>query len=283
MKIDIYSEHTKRLLFSLFHSTKQKKTNSFRRHQHPELELGIMLEGSGNYILEGRTYTAEAGDIFLVRPNEQHCVPTIFSSELKSFNVYVTSYFLWNICGEHIEPSRLAMLVGSSGLEHKYTGRCEIISELIGLSETHEAAQKNRHILRFKLLELILSITGEFVEVSSDSRCIRNLLLHQNDIQNAIAFIDQNLTEPITLDDISKSAGLSRSHTSMLFRSITGISPYEYLLLLRIERAVDLLKRSNMTVLEIAHSCGFRNLANFNKSFRKITGMTPSGYRASKR
>lgn len=283
MKIEIYSENTHRLLFTLFDSTKKKKTNAFRTHHHPELELGLILNGSGSYILENDTYTAMPGDIFLVRPNEQHCVPTIFTPELCSFNIYVTSYCLWNICSEYVEPTHLAMLVGNSDIIHRFVGRQEMIERIISLCSSPESAEKHRHELRLCLLELIISITGEFDENTENDLMLKSAMKHQNDIQNAITFINENLTESISLDDIAKSAGLSRSHISTLFKSLTGISPYEYLLLQRIERSIELLRNTDTTVVEIAYSCGFRNLANFNKSFKKITSMTPSEYRESKR
>ena len=72
MKIEIYSEGTRQLLFTLFDSKKNRKTNAFRVHKHPELELGYITGGSGDYILENRTYRAKSGDLFLVCPNEQH-------------------------------------------------------------------------------------------------------------------------------------------------------------------------------------------------------------------
>lgn len=282
MKIEIYSEGTRQLLFTLFDSTKKRKTNAFRVHKHPELELGYIKSGSGDYILENKTYRAEPGDLFLVRPNEQHCVPTIDSPELSSFNIYFTSYFLWHSVSEYVEQSKLRMLIsGASEPEHRYRGFEEQINEIMALCETEEKAYASRHRIRLLALRLIVGIASGFVCESGEP--FTNVVVHRDDIQNAIGFINDNLTEPITLDDIAKSAGMSRSHFSTIFRGLTGISPYEYLLLQRVERAVVTLRNSDLTILEVAQSCGFRNLANFNKAFRKVTNMTPSDYRASKR
>lgn len=79
------------------------------------------------------------------------------------------------------------------------------------------------------------------------------------------------------------NAGLSRSHLSVLFKNVTGVSPYEYLLLQRIERAVRFLSDSDRTVIDIAQECGFRSLPNFNKAFKRVTGITPTDYRKSSR
>ena len=76
---------------------------------------------------------------------------------------------------------------------------------------------------------------------------------------------------------------MSRSHLSAHFKLVTGIAPYEYLIIQRVERAVTLLRETSLSVAQTAQSCGFSNLANFNKAFKKITGMTPREYRQSQR
>lgn len=284
MKIEIYSEGTRQLLFTLFDSKKNRKTNAFRVHKHPELELGYITGGSGDYILENRTYRAESGDLFLVCPNEQHCVPTIDSPELTSFNIYLTSYFLWHIVSEYVDYGRLRMLINSAdGLEHRLRGLGAQVCEIMELCENTVRAEASRHCIRFLVLRLVVGITSVIPESGDDSQLLMSAVTHRDDIQKAIGFINDNLTEPITLEEIAKSAGMSRSHFSTTFRDATGIPPYEYLLLQRIERAVGMLRNKDMTIIEVAQSCGFRNLANFNKAFRKITNMSPSGYRASKR
>lgn len=64
MKYEIYSETSHRLLFTLFDSSKARKTDMYRVHHHPELELGYICRGKGDYRLEQERYTAEAGCMF---------------------------------------------------------------------------------------------------------------------------------------------------------------------------------------------------------------------------
>ncbi len=281
MKNEFYTETSHRLLFSCFDSSKQRKTDIFRIHHHAELELGYICEGEGIYILEGESYEAKPGALFLVRPKEQHCVPTISTPELISFNIHVTSCYLWNVCSEFIEPWRLRSMIGDTPVKHLIEGRDDIILKLKSLTRESNV---NRFIIKRLMLELITSIADELAPDSSASSAeYMTAMLHLEDIQNAIAFINDNLTEPMTLDDIARAANLSRSHLSAMFRQTTGVSPYEYLLLQRVERSVELLRESKKTILETAQECGFRNLPNFNKTFKKVTGMTPSDYRNLKR
>ena len=280
MKYEIYSETSHRLLFTLFDSSKAHKTDMYRVHHHPELELGYICRGEGDYRLEQERYTAEAGCMFLIRANEQHCVPTIYTPTLDSFNIYITSYYLWNVCSEYISPQRLKMLVGKKGdIPHKYIGKSEIFERIIELVPYED----KRFEIKRLLLELICGISDAFEPETGDNDSgDRGVMLHMDEIQNAISYINDNLTEPLTLDNIARRANLSRSHLSVLFRQATGVTPYEYLILQRIEKSVELLSSSELTIIGIAQECGFRNLANFNKTFKKVTGMTPSDYRTSK-
>ena len=105
---------------------------------------------------------------------------------------------------------------------------------------------------------------------------------HIDDIQSAISFINSHLTEKITLKDIAKSSRMSVSHLSSVFKSYTGVTPYEYLLLQRVDKAAVMLRRTDISVLELSEECGFGSLANFNKIFKNITSMTPGQYRVIK-
>ena len=84
------------------------------------------------------------------------------------------------------------------------------------------------------------------------------------------------------MEEIARAANMSRSHLSTHFKAVTGMSPDSYLLNRRVERAVSLLHESDAYILTIAQESGFGNLANFNKTFKRITGMTPRDFRAGK-
>lgn len=94
----------------------------------------------------------------------------------------------------------------------------------------------------------------------------------------AFAFIERNITENFSLDDLSRAAGVSRFHFSRLFRVSTGESPMAYALRLRIERAKEMLERGDRTVCEIAMDLSFFDQSHFSRTFRRITGLSPSEF-----
>ena len=93
--------------------------------------------------------------------------------------------------------------------------------------------------------------------------------------------MNQHLSDPITLDDLSEVAQMGTSHYSAMFKRIMGVSPWRYFLELRVNLAIKYLTdpEINYKITKISSLCGFNNTVNFNKVFRSITGKTPSEYR----
>jgi AraC family transcriptional regulator len=92
-------------------------------------------------------------------------------------------------------------------------------------------------------------------------------------------YINDRLDREIKLADLAALVGVSQFHFSRLFKQSMGISPHQYLLQQRIERAKQLLKNSKEAIVEIAFQCGFNSQSHLGKHFREITGMTPNHYR----
>ena len=95
----------------------------------------------------------------------------------------------------------------------------------------------------------------------------------------AIEYMKKNLGQSINIDLIAKNVYLSRSTFIRYFKSVTGFSPLTYLTLLRVKRAKQLLKNTDLTITYIANDCGFFDSSHFEKVFLKHLGVTPSAYR----
>ncbi len=97
------------------------------------------------------------------------------------------------------------------------------------------------------------------------------------------AYIFANWNKKLTLDDIAASAHLSPSYSSALFKLHTGKSIIDYIIEIRISKACDLLKYSDLLVSEIADSAGFCDIFYFSRMFKKHMGMSPAKYRSMER
>ncbi|WP_088431791.1 AraC family transcriptional regulator [Halomicronema hongdechloris] len=92
-------------------------------------------------------------------------------------------------------------------------------------------------------------------------------------------YIDTYLHDDIKLVDLAQLLNMSPFHFSRLFKQSTGLSPHQYLIQQRVERAKWLLKHSDRPIIDIALACGFNSHSHLSKQFRQLTGMTPKVYR----
>ena len=95
------------------------------------------------------------------------------------------------------------------------------------------------------------------------------------------SFMSLRLSEPLSVEDMARRAGLSASRFSSVFRDRFGRPPHQFLLHLRVQRAQDLLQHTSLTLREISSQCGFADVHHFSKAFKKITGRTAGSYRRS--
>jgi AraC family transcriptional regulator len=102
-------------------------------------------------------------------------------------------------------------------------------------------------------------------------------------LKRATEYMEANLAEPISLAAIAAAAGLSRMHFAAQFRVATGLSPHEYLLQRRIDRAQELMMNSRLPLVEIALDVGFRTQAHFTTVFARIVNETPNAWRQRNR
>jgi AraC-like DNA-binding protein len=91
--------------------------------------------------------------------------------------------------------------------------------------------------------------------------------------------IDRDFAQPLDVEALARGVHLSAGHLSRLFRLAYGESPYSYLMTRRIERAMALLRRGDLTVTEVCFEVGCQSLGTFSTRFTELVGMPPSAYR----
>jgi YesN/AraC family two-component response regulator len=132
----------------------------------------------------------------------------------------------------------------------------------------------------------LLSLSASLCACTADN--LQPLPVRQDNISNAniwlsirnmTGFIFQNYGKKIKLEDIAAKGSVCRSMCGMLFKGYVGQTPIDYLTSYRIKKSCEMLKESNMSILEVMITCGFRNSSYFSKVFKKETGLTPKEYR----
>jgi AraC-like DNA-binding protein len=91
--------------------------------------------------------------------------------------------------------------------------------------------------------------------------------------------IDREYAQPLDVEALARGAHMSAGHLSRQFRAAYGESPYSYLMTRRIERAMMLLRRGDMSVTDVCFAVGCSSLGTFSTRFTELVGMSPSTYR----
>jgi AraC family transcriptional regulator len=97
-------------------------------------------------------------------------------------------------------------------------------------------------------------------------------------LQKVIAYIDEHLSENLSLATIAQQIGISQFYFGHLFKQTMGVSPHQYLLQQRIERAKQLLLQNRPNIADIALAVGFSNQSHFTRRFKQVVGITPKRF-----
>jgi AraC family transcriptional regulator len=148
----------------------------------------------------------------------------------------------------------------------------EAVSEAQNLNETFISCYTESLMVAI-LVRMIGTRSGVIVDKYLNDGLVKWRL------RRAIDFIEENLQYNISLSDIAGRAGLSRMHFAAQFRRATGLSPHNFLIIRRVERAKRLLSDRKLEIVDISANVGFHSQAYFTTVFRKVTGTTPSCWR----
>jgi len=123
---------------------------------------------------------------------------------------------------------------------------------------------------------LLHSILMQLLEASgaAGSGTVGNSL-----VDRAIAYIQEHLTDKLSVETIAAHVGYSTGYFSHLFTEETGMSPYQFVVRSRVEHAQQLLQTTQLSVQDVAFQSGFNSAANFCYTFRRFTGESPHEYR----
>lgn len=99
-------------------------------------------------------------------------------------------------------------------------------------------------------------------------------------VQDALLYLHSHFSAPLRVADLAEQLKVSQQYLTRLFRAETGLSPIKYLNRLRVEKAKEYMRTTQMNISEAASACGFDNIYYFSRLFKQLEGMPPSAYRA---
>ncbi|WEX85804.1 AraC family transcriptional regulator [Sinorhizobium garamanticum] len=128
------------------------------------------------------------------------------------------------------------------------------------------------------------AMAAHVLQIHSTDGVVRNRVpdrLGSNQFRAVVDYIEANLSSEISVNELAAITGLSREQFFRRFRASLGMTPYRYVMMVRIEQAKAYLADPKLEIVSIALMCGFSNQSHFGAVFRRFTGKSPAGYRRS--
>jgi len=152
---------------------------------------------------------------------------------------------------------------------------------LLPIIAAAEAARDDGDAAAFE--EVVLGLAGAVAAVlaGTNGRAPVSRRRHERQITAALRRIEASADEPLTIADLAYEAAMSPYHFVRSFRAMVGMTPHQFILHTRLNRAAVRLRRTTDTISAIAFAAGFNDLSTFNRRFQRIMGRSPSTYRAA--
>lgn len=261
-------------------------------HSHDFIEIVFVFSGKGIHVFGNQKQPVSKGDLCIINVDTAHCFypnDRQNSDNLKVYNCMFMPEFVKNM---NIKIELLQSIINiflyksiySEEIEHtpdlslsgNYIKEIENVFEEM-YSEYNRKEEGYVDILSLLLCKLLILIYRAYKKQNTSSNDAD--LYRQQLINKSIEYLNENYPNKLSLNDICQHAFLSKSYYSSLFKKITGISVFDYIQKIRIEKACELLSGSSDKITDIAYSVGYSNYRFFNKTFKKVMGITAVEYR----
>lgn len=263
-------------------------------HSHDYMQIWYVLSGSCEHIINNTSIPLTRGDVFVLPPFVTHKIKSIKDTGVKIIGCeFLTSLINENIPTDgkwlslfdftYIEP----FLVSNEKVRPRLHLSGKVQAKVEELMEEmlyeYDNEQKYYEInIKADVLKLLAIIAREY-DRSDDTENSDTIDKYREAVNKAIDFIDSNFTQKIYMDEVCKIAMMSQTYFCYIFKQITGKTMVEYINSLRMKKVIDYLRNSTKSITEICFECGYKDLAYFNKVFKKETGLSPRSFRTMSR
>ncbi len=256
-------------------------------HKNRGMEITYIEKGDLEWIVAGMPEKVGPGSVFFTLPWQVH--GSLHPKEPNNMLCHV----LFHLEEDYPRPRRQFRFPEAFGLNpaemkalstafsasskhcfHATPAMRWLMPALIGeLQSTHELRDTHATtLLRAVLVELKRMVVGTAVDTDTHTGS-------EKKVEALLAELSTSYDRRWTLNQMAKQCGIQRTRLGTIFQKLTGGTPMEYLLRLRMERAKTLLRETEIKIIDIAFECGFGSSQYFANTFKHATGATPSEYR----
>lgn len=256
------------------------------------LSIKLPLKGEENYTINKELFTVKAGNYLLINKHQQFDCHVHSEEETEGFCIYLKMDLVREVY-DNLQKEAVTKLDNPNEVS---TPNLVFLEKIYALSEnelgkylqqfTHLFHQKEKlqslhadtfyYTLAEKLLKSQLRIDQQINQIASTKYATRQeLFLRLSHCRN---YIFDNFATPIQLDDLARVALLSKYHLLRTYKQVFGITPYQQVLQLRLQKAKELVYQ-DYSLEEVAYQLGFSDRRSFTKAFKKEFLISPTGFR----
>jgi AraC-like DNA-binding protein len=266
--IDLLKEYFFPPYITLAHLFNAPKGWGIKNRTLSQNQFQYVVKGTAEYNIEGKTIITKKGDLVYHGPNVNHFVKSVDDEPYLCISIVV-----------HFGTSRFPLeeLIGQSRyIDNFIENPIETkLSQLV--THYHQPGLQNQFICQGLLLQIIYDLHNwnqEQSQTKVQEKSNVKMLLIRN-------YIAENYNKNLQHTDLEAVSGLTRNYIIIKFRKAFGMTPFEYLSLVRIERAKELGIQTNLSISEISQIVGYSDVHTFGRMFKNKTGISLSQFCSS--
>ena len=252
-------------------------------HYHPELELHYLIKGEGVRFIGDNISNFSDSEIVLLGenlPHKWHCRQD-GSHNIQRGVEAIVLHFSSNFMGNDmllLPEARLLPLLFEKAKKGMVITN-ESRDKLIPLIETASKAENLDRLIALLSILQVLSETKDYYQITREQSFYQSDKYETERLNIVCSYTMANYSQHITLEKIAGISNLTATSFCRYFKLMTNKTYYDFLTEIRINHACYFLIEDKMSIEQIADKCGFYNISNFYRQFKKVIGVTPLTYK----
>lgn len=269
--------------FSAFNLSTGYQERSYQAHWHSYGEIVLVGPGKTNdFMVNQNTYHLAEGDFLLVWPMEMHAIIDADRKDslvIQFSNSFINSLFDLQRVMHFYKNLHVVCIHSHPHLADRLRHIADRMKDIFLSGSFDRELRCCMLLMEFMLI--LDEHREEFIPELKDG----DPYSFSDNVMHRMIMVTDYIKNNLTADDLSEAAmaekaGISRDYFSKVFRNVTGTNYSRWLNMIRLEKAIELMAKSRMSLTEIAMSSGFQSISTFNRVFREEKRMAPGEYRA---
>ncbi|MEF2073421.1 helix-turn-helix domain-containing protein [Consotaella aegiceratis] len=244
----------------------------FPLHDHDFYEIVIVLSGNGWHVLNDEPHFITCGEVFYIKADDNHSYEQVN-------DLYLSNILYRPDGGGRQDVMKIMLDDAANGSARRHWQVTEdVLAKITPLIETLESEACNPDPMSEMMAEALfnqLAVLLARARFAGDGDALPSTVR----LGHVLSYLRHNCTEQVDFEELARRFGYSLRNFNRLFREATATTPHDYLVKLRLSRAMRALLSTSDSITDVALASGFNDSNYFSYSFSRATGMSPSEYR----